>query len=365
VIVRLATYRHKDIAAYAALLFEVLSNLVSIITPIQKFKSIMGRNRLVTAAYVTILAVVLVALSYSIDTWREGSSTSSQSAYKVDAYTAKAATYDIYRANRPGWDALGPILAAIPYGQTIVDLGCGTGAFIQELAARQPVRLDAIDTNQAMVNEALQKNREIVSPSQLTMLNLQQGNVSSLTSSFYDVVFCAQILQNLTPDPTLAAAARHELLMGILRILKPGGKLILTTRAVSPGPTGRYADLYWYADGTILPHSVWKMEQMVPRYPLQEIEAAGFVNSELFHSNETVVKFKEYLNPFNLKKPAFRSADSFFQHVTQSELDLLLQSIERRAKDGSLQEYIRRREARRAGNGHVATLLGYKATINI
>ncbi|KAK3266154.1 hypothetical protein CYMTET_6942 [Cymbomonas tetramitiformis] len=247
----------------------------------------------------------------------------------------------------------------VPPGLKILDLGCGSGAFLAELASLRPKLLDALDPNQAMIDKALERVR--ISPLVgAEEVHIRRGDITGLDASSYDVVVCAQILQNLTPDPERAPGARATFLSQVLRLLKPGGKLVLTTRAVSTGAAGRWSDLYWYADPAVVPRAVRIMERMVPRDPLAEMARAGFSGCKLLASKDTVVRPDAYLEPFSVKNPSFRAADSFFQHVRSDELRSLLANIERRAASETLDEYVRSRDALREGNGHVATIVGYK-----
>lgn len=306
-----------------------------------------------------------------------GSSTASKITLSSSTvYTLKASSYDQFRFTSPGQDVLQPVLTALAPGLAILDLGCGSGAFLNELAALEPRVLDAIDPNQAMVDKSLARveTSPILSVAVLNkydkttapdansennrmVLNVHQGDITNLPSSFYDVVFCAQILQNLTPDPAQAAAARQLFLTQIRRVLKPGGKLVLTTRAVSPGVNGRWSDLYWYADPLIAPRAVAAMEAMVPVRPLEELVHAGFEHATQLLSRDLVVRPDAYSNSTNLKNSAYRSADSFFQHVHTDELGAMLRNIESRHREGTLKEYMHNRDALRGEMGHVAVLV--------
>ena len=285
----------------------------------------------------------------------------SDTASTSDAYTAKASSYDTFRAPSPGWNAIQQALKTVPSELVILDLGCGSGAFLSELIALHPSILEAVDRNLAMINIATRKVPTMSAISPSTRIDIrQEKHVSQLLSAKYDIVFCAQVLQNLTPNPLEAAAARLSFMKQIHRILKPGGKAIVTTRAISPGKEGRYSHLYWYADPAIVPVAVRTMELMVPREPLVEMSQAGFISNELLPSMDTVVRFDAYLHPQNLQDPAFRSADSFFQHVKDTELNALLQHINQLDKQGSLEQYAHDRDALRGGHGHVVTLVGHK-----
>lgn len=328
--------------------------------------------------FLTILAAITVFLLFFYTLHTDPTATSIPSLRGVsvrdtasDAYTAKASSYDSFRAPSPGWSSIRKALKTIPSNLNILDLGCGSGAFLHELIALHPSTLEGVDRNQAMIDVALTRVKSLsaVSPSTSIVIR-QEQHISQLLSSKYDIVFCAQVLQNLTPNPSEAAGERIAFMKHIHRILKPGGKAIVSTRAISPGKDGRYSHLYWYADPAIVPTAVATMELMVPRDPLAEMTQAGFVDNELLHSTDTVVRFDAYLNPQNLQNPAFRSADSFFQHVKENELSALLQHVKQLDQQGQgqgqgsdpLQKYVLDRDAKRGGHGHVVTIVGNKPT---
>lgn len=281
----------------------------------------------------------------------------------VDAYTAKASSYDEFRASSPGWDdaVRKHISHKPPLSFSILDLGCGSGAFLPKLLASQPFHLECIDRNQAMINIALTRASELSKLSPFTTVNIRVGDVVELQDDTFDIVFCAQVLQNLTPNPFKAAEARVSFMKQMYRILKPGGKAIIMTRAVKSGLNGRYSDLYWYADPLVVPAAVEKMELMVPRDPISELSQAGFISSELLSSGDTVIRRDAYLSPVNLKNAAFRSADSFFQHVSTPEMKSLFMHIDELQGSGRLDEYVHTRDTLRGGEGHVVTLVGHKA----
>jgi ubiquinone/menaquinone biosynthesis C-methylase UbiE len=316
-------------------------------------------SRLGRALIALLAAVSLIYIAVFL---KSSTTTPLTSLRGSDAYTAKASSYDIFRASSPGWNSIQHALQNVPSDLVILDLGCGSGAFLSELAALHPSTLDGIDRNHAMINVALARLDKLSLASPSTSFNIHQGQIDQLQTAKYDIVFCAQVLQNLTPDPSKAAAARIAFMKQINRILKPGGKAIVTTRAISPGADGRYSHLYWYADPDVVPSAVHTMELMVPRDPLAEMTQAGFVNNHILSSNDTVVRFDAYLSPLNLQNPAFRSADSFFQHVKEPELTALLQHVQQLHQTGALERYISDRETLRAGNGHVVTLVGHKQT---
>merc|ERR1711966_134251 len=117
-----------------------------------------------------------------------------------------------------------------------------------------------------------------------------------LPSAGYDLIFCGQVIQNLTSDPQEAPAARARFFAEIMRLLRPGGRIVLTTRLVPDG--GRWSDLYWYADPDVVPEAVANMEAMVPEKPVAELEQAGFVqvSQQASADGDTMIRNDAYKN---------------------------------------------------------------------
>jgi SAM-dependent methyltransferase len=247
-------------------------------------------------------------------------------------------------------------------GKRVLDLGCGTGAFLEKAFALGPANLDACDPCAEMVEVARKRAEALVSSSTSdgtgsTAVNIWVGDTSEIADGSYDYVVCFQVLQNLTNQGEAAAAARVGLWREIRRILAPdGGVAILTTRYRPPN--GSYSDMYWYADPEIVPRSVAYMECMVPSHPETDCELAeGFKQCEVFNSLDTMIKSDAYVEGALIHKAAFRSADSFFARVERmGEMDQLLSSIAEKQSSGTLDEYVTSRDQARGTRGHVAVI---------
>ena len=98
----------------------------------------------------------------------------SDTASTSDAYTAKASSYDTFRAPSPGWNAIQQALKTVPSELVILDLGCGSGAFLSELIALHPSILEAVDRNLAMINIATRKVPTMSAISPSTRIDIRQ-----------------------------------------------------------------------------------------------------------------------------------------------------------------------------------------------
>lgn len=110
----------------------------------------------------------------------------------------------------------------LPKGAAIVDLGCGSGVLLEQIAGACPdARLAGIDADPNALALAAQR---------LPSAELQRGDLDSEDGvvsghGVADAVVCSEVLEHLI-EPQHALRMAHEL-------LKPGGRLVVT---VPSGP---------------------------------------------------------------------------------------------------------------------------------
>lgn len=272
------------------------------------------------------------------------------------SYAAKAAVYDNFRAAAPGWGRMAKRLNSLK-GLRVLDLGCGSGAFLGRILSLQPAGVVAMDPCAEMAAIAREKGRTQAALARVETPDVVVGDVRDLDADAFDVVVCAQVLQNLTNAPDEARAARHAFLSEIRRTLKPGGMALLTTRWV---PQAGYGSMYWYTDEGLVPEALSKMQRFVPEAPDEEMRDAGFVGARNENSRDLLYSGDSYLDALRVKDDAWRAADSFFGHLSGAELDALCARVDGLAAEGRLEEYVRRRDALRGNDGHIAVVTAYK-----
>jgi len=146
---------------------------------------------------------------------------------------------------------------------TILDVGCGGGRTIREMAARATAgRVLGVDYSEASVEASREANRDAVADGRV---EVQHGSVSRLP--FADAMFdLVTAVETHYYWPDLANDARE-----ILRVLKPGGTLLVIAEAYK----GRYGWLFQLA---MLPMRAKLMSADEHRAWL---ETAGFTGVEV------------------------------------------------------------------------------------
>lgn len=114
-------------------------------------------------------------------------------------------------------DALG-----IEQGDHVLDIGCGHGRSLAELAARAPRgRVVGIDPSELMVGIATQRNRRLIDAARVDVV-LSSGESLPFPDATFDKAQCVHVLY-FWKD--IEASLRE-----IARVLKPGGRLGLLFR---------------------------------------------------------------------------------------------------------------------------------------
>jgi len=164
-------------------------------------------------------------------------------------------------------------------GQQVLDVGCGTGALALR-AARRGARVKALDVDPRMLEIARGRAREagLEEALELAALEFAEMGVAELGSEEpgrYDTVTCGLCLSELSPDE-LRFTLRQA-----LRVLRPGGLLLVADEVRPPGRAARSAQRLLRAP---LVGLTWLLTQQTT-HPLarlpETLDEAGFARVSL------------------------------------------------------------------------------------
>lgn len=114
-------------------------------------------------------------------------------------------------------DALAP-----KRGEAILDLGCGTGAEIEQiLALRRGITVVGLDRSETMLRKAARRLSRHLKRGIVTLVAGDAGERLPFPSNSFAAVFSAELME------CLPAAKQVGLLREIRRILKPGGRVLI------------------------------------------------------------------------------------------------------------------------------------------
>lgn len=167
--------------------------------------------------------------------------------HRGPAYAAEWLGYDIGELNELHEDVTASFagianplaIDTLEEGQTVLDVGCGTGMDLQLAAKRVGPRGKAIGVD--MTSEMVDRARKAAAAAGLDHIEIRRGNALDLPADDgeVDVVISNGVI-NLTPNKVKAFSE-------IYRILKPGGRLLLgdiVVREELPEETRSDVDLW-------------------------------------------------------------------------------------------------------------------------
>lgn len=263
-----------------------------------------------------------------------------------ESYNKKSNFYDEFRKNAAGWYDINRFLNnKLEDNISILDVGCGTGAFLEKLQNYNYKELHGIDPCESMIRKCNSKIKNI------NNCKVWVDYVDNIEEKKYDLVFCNQVIQNLTLNKKDAKDTRVTFYENLYKILKDDGKLIITTRNI----VNSYSDMYWYADENILKKSIDDMTCFVPNdlnYELKNINK--FKDIYNINTKDLIYENKYYDNIELLNNDSWYAADSFWSHVERNnELDIFKNYIETLKKENKLDKYIYNRNKLRQNNSHI------------
>jgi len=155
--------------------------------------------------------------------------------FDAEAYTQETLAILDQRFQGSGWEPAGL------KGQTVLDMGCGSGRYSMALMRLGAAQVVGVDRGERSIAKA----REIARQAGLENIEFHVGDVLQLgfPDASFDFVFCNGVLHH-TQDMEAGLGELH-------RVLKPGGQ----------------AFLYLYADGGVFWYSRKRMPVIMKRIP--------------------------------------------------------------------------------------------------
>jgi ubiquinone/menaquinone biosynthesis C-methylase UbiE len=117
-------------------------------------------------------------------------------------------------------------------GQRVLDIGCGTGSLALR-AARRGARVKGIDVNAEMLAIAARRARDAGFAEQVELVEMGVAELDGEEPASYDAVTSGLCFSELSDDELAFTLAQ------VMRVLRPGGLLLVADEAKAPGVTGR------------------------------------------------------------------------------------------------------------------------------
>ncbi len=235
--------------------------------------------------------------------------------------------------------------------QTILDGGCGTGNYIEALKGKVAA-IYGLEFNQGMLIQSQQKFQ--ADPN----INLTQGNLLNLPyeNNYFDGMMCNQVIHHLVSEENHSDkfTQLHQMMKEAYRVLNSQGVLVLNTCSHQ-----QLFDGFWWAD--LIPEAMNRVAQRYP--PLETITSmlkeVGFDLGGKIVPVDAVLQGNNYLDEEGPLKKAYRDGDSTWSLATKEELETALNRVKKMNADGSMKQYLERRENLRRQIGQTTFIYAY------
>ncbi len=266
-------------------------------------------------------------------------------------YTQKSKSYDKTREPVGTEIIVGCFAhAPVPLNQTVVlDAGCGTGSYSQAML-HYVGRIEAVDLNPGMLEVAEQKLAEEQAEGRVSF-HASRIDALPFEDAAFDGVMINQVLHHLQDDPAKGFPAHRQVFQEFARVLKPGGVLTVNTCSQEQLRHG-----YWHY--SLIPEAA---DALRHRYaPVDELieilDDHGFEHRGRFAPVDATLQGEAYFDPHGPLSKEWRDGDSVWSLVSEDQLERALYRIRKLDRNGELEAYVARNDARRRDIGQ-ATLL--------
>lgn len=236
--------------------------------------------------------------------------------------------------------------------QTILDGGCGTGNYIEALQSKVGY-IQGLELNPGMLAKATAKFQHY------PHINLTQGSLTKLPyeDCSFDGIMCNQAIHHLD-DPLLTHAnfpELYEMMQEAYRVLRPNGVLVFNTCSHQ-----QLRDGFWWA--ALIPEA---MERVAKRYPPLDVmtsmlQTVGFRFGGKVVPVDGILQGENYLDLTGPLHKQYRDGDSTWALATEEELDRAITKVQGMNQDGTMAEYVEKRDNLRKHIGQTTFIFAYK-----
>ena len=232
---------------------------------------------------------------------------------------------------------------------TVLDAGCGTGAYSQVLIGRVG-RIEALDMSAGMLERARAK---LAAEAEAGRVRFHQGSIAELPleSGSVDAVTINQVVQHLGDTPEQGFPRLRGVVAEFARVLRPGGVL-----AFNHCSQTQMRDAYWYYHLCPEGHATVR-RRFAPLEVLRTLfEDAGLVDQGSFVPVDAVCQGAAYFDGRGPLDKAWRDGDSFWAQVGAAELEAAQARVRELDAAGALEAFVAERDAPRAEIGQITFL---------
>jgi ubiquinone/menaquinone biosynthesis C-methylase UbiE len=259
-------------------------------------------------------------------------------------YDRISRSYD--RTRRPvGIDLILYCLARFgrpPDESTMLDAGCGTGAFTQALGEHL-AHIHALDYSDGMLRAARAKNADAKADflrGSIEALPLRDGAVDAILNNL--------VLHHLKDDADALFPVHRRVIGEFARVLKPGGVLVIgicTREQLASG--------FWFTH--LIPQALAACARVtIPLELLNEmLQASGFEVRESLVPWDETLQGDAYFNALGPLERAWRDGDSIWTLSPPEELAAAMENIRQLDADGDLENFVESHDAARTTVGQI------------
>jgi len=155
-------------------------------------------------------------------------------------YDQFASVYDVTSSWEKEAQEIAITKAGIEEGYKVLDVGCGPGAVITKVAEiiGSSGKVYGLDLSEKMLEEAKKKAQSIGMQDRIELRKADIHEELPFEDDFFDVVISTYVF-DLVDTPHIS-----KVLSNMIRVLKPGGKLILVNWTFGEGSHKKYSDMF-------------------------------------------------------------------------------------------------------------------------